>query len=166
MNSRYFLYNRASLEMIEEDFESTGDIRKDYMAYSEMMDRTPRKEIIYGIHHYIHRDPNESDENIDDDYASNYSTDGEMDQGKKDEQETRNAEQEVMKSELKLVKIEDFAELDDDDKEKLESEFIVRSLETRLNLVDILAISKAIATVPFNFKNVKYVIVKFFLRNS
>jgi hypothetical protein len=142
--------------MIEEDFESTGDVRKDYMAWSELLDRSPRQEIIYGIYLYIHRDPNEEDDkDLNGDFATNYSTDEEDEENKNEEATDTN---DIPKEdELKPVKIEEFAELDDEEVAKLQSEFIIRQMRERLALIDVLAVSKAISTVQFNLKNIKLV---------
>jgi hypothetical protein len=100
--------------MIEDDFESTGDIRKDYMAWSELMNRTPRTEIIYGIHLFLHRYPNEDEENdINSDFVTNQSSDDEVEEQKEQKDDIEK------KDDLKAVKIEEFAELEDEEIEKL-----------------------------------------------
>jgi hypothetical protein len=110
--------------MIDDDYQPTGDIRKDYMAFSELLNRTPRMDIIDNIHHVLVKTTM-----IDEDEA-----DGE-----------------VQKVEPKRIPIDDFNDLDADEIEKIQSEFNCRRPMHRFSYVDIVAFSKSLSTVTLNF---------------
>ena len=115
--------------MIEDDYQASGDVKKDYMAYSELCDRTPRMEIIDNIHHVlIIALPNCDDYYIDED---------------------------TYRVESKRIPIDDFNELDADEIEKIQTELHVRNPPLRLNFIDTVALSKAITNVTLNFVSLK-----------
>lgn len=112
--------------MIGEDYQPSGDIRKDYMAFSELLKRTPRMDIIDNIHHVLVKS------------AINY-----------DDEEMNDEER--IQVEPKRIPIDEFSDMDADEIEKIQSEFTCRRPQYRFSFVDIVAFSKAISHVTLNF---------------
>jgi hypothetical protein len=113
------------------NFKSTGDLRKDYMAYSEMLERSSRMEIINGIHHFIERKTPPPDA---------------IAPSPRDSIEGRN------------LSSEDISNLSEEDVKQIQTEIIVHGLEYRLNYKDAIALAFAIQSCTFKFIKMRFVL--------
>ncbi len=117
-------------KMIDDDYQPEGEIKKDYMAFSELLDRNPRMEIINCLRYVLMKSPPNYELPVDDD---------------------------AIVIESKRMPIDDFNELDAEEIEKMETDLHVRNPRVRFNHADMVALSKAIAHFSFNFISLKYV---------
>ncbi|KAL9656649.1 hypothetical protein ABK040_002920 [Willaertia magna] len=129
------------------NYSTTSDLKKDYMALSNFCDRTPRDDVIYGIHHFLEELPKPKTEETS---APNIEED-------QNEEPQQVSEKPAETAVVNRLQIDDFTDLDEGDIHKIQTEISIFRPNPRLCFLDALPLAKSIAIVPLNFSSLKLV---------